>query len=125
VMARFGRNHLHHGLDRRGVSTLGNFMAEYAQADGLSSFHVADFAARGKIRLAGTMSDADETSEDAAFALLASLTRSPQTVFDLRPIRPVLHRIPEAKRSPAEASLVYWADSYDAIICYREVTPLP
>jgi hypothetical protein len=28
------------------------------------------------------------------------------------------------RRSPIEASLVYWADSYDALIFYREVTPL-
>lgn len=29
VMLRFGRNHLHHGLDARGVSTLGNFVAAW------------------------------------------------------------------------------------------------
>ena len=68
--------------------------------------------------------DWDETREDPAFALLASQTRYAATVFDLRPIRGMLHRIPDEKRSPAEASLVYWVDSYDAIICYREVTPL-
>jgi hypothetical protein len=34
------------------------------------------------------------------------------------------HRIPGFRRSPLEASLVCWADSYDAMIFYREVTPL-
>ena len=67
----------------------------------------------------------DETKDDPAFALLASLARYPQTIFDLRPLRQRLHRIPEAERSTVESSLVYWADSYDAIICYRQVTPLP
>jgi hypothetical protein len=32
VLLRFGRNHLHRGYDARGVSTLGNFVAEFALA---------------------------------------------------------------------------------------------
>lgn len=58
------------------------------------------------------MIDWDETKEDPAFALLASQARYAATVFDLRPIRGTLHQIPDAKRSLAGASLVYWADSY-------------
>lgn len=125
VMARFGVNHLHRGYDRRGLSTLGNFMAEFAVGRGESTFHVAAFAAGGQIRWGGSLVAMDDTKDDPALALLASLRRYPETVFDLRPLRQVLHRIPEVSRSPAERSLVYWADSYDAIICYREVTPLP
>jgi len=125
VMARFGRNHLHRGLDRRGVSTLGNFIAEYAVLKGQSTFHLAAFAAGGKIRWAGSLHDADETSDDPGFALLASAAKFQETVFDLRPLRRILHAIPESKRSAAEASLVYWADSFDAILCYRSVSPLP
>ncbi|MCY3969579.1 MAG: hypothetical protein OXG74_06580 [Acidobacteria bacterium] len=124
VLARLGRNHLHRGIDRRGVSTLGNFIAEVAAARGLSSFHVAAFAAGGRIRAGLATVDADETSGDSVFELLASLARHQATVFDLRPARPALHAIPLSKRSAAERSLVYWSDSYDAIICFREVTPL-
>jgi len=124
VLVRFGRNHLHRGIDRRGVSTLGNLIAEIAAARGLTSFHLAAFGAGGRIRSGFATVDADETSEDPAFELLASLARHPVTVFDLRPARPALHAIPLSKRSAAERSLVYWADSYDAIICFREVTPL-
>ena len=112
------------GIDRRGVSTLGNFIAEMAGARGLSSFHVAAFAAGGRIRAGLAAVDADETRDDPAFALLASLARHPATVFDLRSVRPALHFIPPGERSPVERSLLYWADSYDAIICFREVTPL-
>lgn len=125
VVARFGRNHLHRGYDKRGVSTLGNFIAEFAIAQGQSSFHVAAFGAGGSVRLGGRTIDGDETSDDPGFALLAAKARHAETVFDLRPIRSLLHGLPEAKRSPAEASLLYWADSYDAMICYRQVTPLP
>jgi hypothetical protein len=124
VFLRFGRNHLHRGIDRRGVSTLGNFVAELAEAKGVRAFNVAAFAGGGKIRLLGRAADFDERGDDPAFAYLASIARYPATVFDLRPMRQPLHRLPANKRSAIEESLVYWADSYDAIIFYREVTPL-
>ena len=125
VFLRFGRNHLHRGIDRRGVSTLGNFVAELAVGERLQVFNVAAFAGGGKIRLVGPPSDFDERGDDPAFAYLASIARYPATAFDLRPLRDELHRVPMGKRSAIEASLLYWADSYDAIIFYREVTPLP
>lgn len=124
VLARFGRNHLHRGYDHRGVSTLGNFLAEFATAHGESSFHVAAFGAGGKILMPGGVIDWDETKDDPAFALLASQAKYAASVFDLRPLRAPLHQIPEGKLSRTEVSLIYWADSYDAIICYRQVTPL-
>jgi hypothetical protein len=55
---------------------------------------------------------------------LASIARYRATIFDLRPMRQLLHRLPTDKRSATERSLMYWADSYDAMIFYREVTPL-
>ena len=124
VLLRFGRNHLHRGFDRRGVSTLGNFVAELAIAERLGVFNVAVFAGGGKIRLLGPPRDFDERGDDPAFAYLASIARYPATVFDLRPRRETLHQLPESKRSAIEENLLYWADSYDAIIFYREVTPL-
>jgi hypothetical protein len=124
VMARFGRNHLHRGYDHRGISTLGNFIAELGTVEGVPSFHLAVFAAGGKIFYQSALLAADERFDDPAFDLLASLARAPATVFDLRPLRSALHRLPEKERSPALASLIYWSDSYDAILCYREVTPL-
>jgi len=124
IFLRFGRNHLHRGYDRRGVSTLGNFVAEFALAHHKTSFHVAAFAAGGRGFLAGKPFEADERQDDPAFELLASVARYPATVFDLRPLRSILHQTPDKDRSDAWKSLIYWADSYDAIICYREVTPL-
>ena len=122
VLLRFGRNHLHRGYDRRGVSTLGNFVAEFALAHHMTSFHVAAFAAGGKYFLGKTF-DADERQDDPAFEMFASMAQYPATVFDLRPLRAILHQIPDKERSAVQNSLIYWADSYDAIICYREVTP--
>jgi erythromycin esterase-like protein len=126
LMLRFGRNHLHRGYDRRGVSTLGNFVAELAVVQGVQAFNVAEFSGGGTISWgpAGQLSDFDERNDDPAFAFLASIARYAATVFDLRPIRQALHHIPQNKRSSVEAGLVYWADSYDAIIFYRQVTPI-
>jgi hypothetical protein len=53
IMLRFGRNHLHRGYDARVVSTLGNFVAEFAFAQHRTAFNVAAFGAGGKASLAG------------------------------------------------------------------------
>ena len=122
VMAVFGQNHLHRGIDRRGVSTLGNFIAELAAAEGVSSFHVVLFAAGGKINLFG-LQDIDQRKDDPAFGVFAAAARYRATLFDLRPLRRALHAIPTGNLSATDSGLLYWADSYDAIVCYREVTP--
>src|SRR5256885_3120919 len=53
VLLRFGRNHLHRGYDARGISTLGNFIAEYALQQGEKTFNVGAFGAGGKASMAG------------------------------------------------------------------------
>jgi len=124
VLLRFGRNHLHRGYDARGISTLGNFIAEFAVGEGRKAFNVGAFGAGGKATLHGDTWDTDERKDEPAFALLAEKARYSATVFDLRPLRALLHGIPQQKRSALETSLIYWADSYDAVICYKTVTPL-
>lgn len=124
VLFRFGRNHLHRGYDARGISTLGNFIAELALGEGKTTFNVGAFGAGGTATLLGDTWNADERKDELAFALLAEKARYSASVFDLRPLRALLHRIPQKKRSALETNLIYWADSYDALICYRTVTPL-
>jgi hypothetical protein len=123
VLLRFGRNHLHRGYDARGVSTLGNFVAEFAIADGRRTFNVGAFGAGGKAALLGDTWNADERPDELAFALLADNARYSATIFDLRPLRRLLHQIPQEKRTALQSNLIYWADSYDALICYKIVTP--
>jgi hypothetical protein len=124
VFLRFGRNHLHRGYDARGISTLGNFIAEFAVSRGQKAFNVGAFGAGGKETLLGETFDADERPDEPTFALLADHARYSATVYDLRPLRPVLHAIPQERRTALQTNLVYWADSYDALICYKNVTPL-
>jgi hypothetical protein len=122
VMAVFGQSHMGRGIDRRGVSTLGNFIAELAAAENTQSFHVELFGAGGKINFRGLL-DADQRKDEQAFDVLASVARFPATVFDLRPLRSLLRRTPVQTLSSRDASLLYKADSYDAVVCYREVSP--
>lgn len=124
VMLRFGRNHLHRGYDARGISTLGNFVSEWALAQHQSVFNVGVFAAGGQERLLGKTFDADERQDELGFDFLANLAGSQATLFDLRPIRSMLHAIPQNQRTGLEANLVYWADSYDFLLCYPVVSPL-
>jgi hypothetical protein len=123
VLLRFGRNHLHRGYDARGISTLGNFIAEFAIADGRKAFNVGAFGAGGKAALLGDAWDADERPDEPTFALLADSAKYSATIFDLRPLRRLLHQIPQEKRTALESNLIYWSDSYDALICYKIVTP--
>lgn len=124
VLLRFGRNHLHRGLDARGISTLGNFVSEWAYAQGQSVVNVGVFAAGGKEHLAGQTFSADERQDEPTFALLATLAGNDAMLFDLRNLRPILHGIPSEKRTPLETNLTYWADSYDFLLCYPTVSPL-
>lgn len=124
VLLRFGRNHLHRGIDARGISTLGNFVSELALAQRQSVVNVGVFAAGGKEHLAGQTFSADERQDELTFALLAELSGRSPTLFDLRSLRPKLHAIPLGKRTSLETNLIYWADSYDYLLCYPMVTPL-
>ncbi len=124
VLLRFGRNHMHRGYDARGISTLGNFIVEFATSEGKKAFNVGAFGAGGKAHLVGNTWNADERQDELAFALLAEKAKYSATIFDLRPIRALLHGIPQEKRSALQTNLIYWADSYDALICYKKVTPL-
>ena len=124
VMARFGRNHMHRGIDRRGIATLGNFIAEYAAGKGQTCFNLACFATGGEVHIDQNTIAWDERGDDPVFAYLAGLNDEGSAgIFDLRPLRPLLHTQPAS--SPLLAGLRYWADSYDAVLHYPRVTPRP
>ena len=74
--------------------------------------------AGGRASLLGQTWDADERQDELAFVLLSEKAQYSTTNFDLRLIRAILHRIPPAERFALQTNLMYWADSYDALICY-------
>ena len=125
VFLRFGQSHLIRGYDdERGVSTLGNFVAEFGIAEKATVFNVEAFGAGGSYRLNGKESSADQRADEPAFAWLAAQAKYDATVFDMRPLRPGLNAIEAGKRGAVENSLTYWAGAYDALICYKHVTPI-
>jgi len=87
VLLRFGRNHLHRGIDARGISTLGNFVAEFALSQSQTIFNVGAFGAGGQETLMGRNVNADERQDELAFALLAEAAKYPATLYD-----PLLHQ---------------------------------
>ena len=121
VQARDLARILRNDYGRAGVRPAGN--AELAIAENTRSFHVELFAAGGRI-LFGGLRDIDQRKDEQAFDVLASAARYPATVFDMRPLRSLLRRTPVDRLSARDASLLYSADAYDAIVCYREVTPM-
>ena len=76
VMLRFGGNHLHRGIDSRGVSTLGNFVAELAAANGDRVFNVVEFAGGGQIALGGGRSISPGYLDDPASGV-SRINRTP------------------------------------------------
>jgi hypothetical protein len=125
VFLRFGQAHLFRGYDlERGVSTLGDFVSQFAIARHSTAFNVAAFGAGGSYRLNGVTSSADQTGDEPGLGWLARIAPGSATVFDTRPLRALLHAIPEAQRTAEERSLIDWVDGYDALICFRNVTPL-
>jgi hypothetical protein len=95
VLLRFGRNHLHRGYDARGISTLGNFIVEFAIAQGKKAFNVGVFGAGGKEAMGGEPFDADERQDELAFTLLAerqSTTRPSSTCAPFAPCCTGFHK---------------------------------
>jgi hypothetical protein len=124
VFVRFGRNHGHRAYDRHGVSTLGNFVAEFAAAQGGSMFNVGVFSGGGKVVDEDAEISMHERVGDRAFQFLADRAENQATVFDLRPLRQLLNNGGDSSRRPFDESLQYWADSYDALIYYPSITQM-
>jgi hypothetical protein len=61
VLVRFGQSHLFRGYDNaRGISTLENFIAEFAIAEHRSTPHVAAFGTGGQMNVNGGLIEADQ-----------------------------------------------------------------
>src|SRR2546429_1928471 len=87
VLLRFGRNHLHRGYDARGISTLGNFIAEFALGQGKKTFNVGAFGAGGKASMAGETWNTDQPQGQLAVVPLGERAKYSATFFCLRPPR--------------------------------------
>ena len=107
VLAKLGHMHLMKGRNPLNVYTLGNFLLEFARANGHDAFHI-------------TVSIVNEPdtrywslSENPAYAPLTDLVPVDTTMlFDLRPLRPLIH----AGAIELAPELEAWAFQYDAAL---------
>jgi hypothetical protein len=112
VLMKFGHNHLVRGFGYTNLQSLGDFVSQFAVAEGAHSFHVAVFPnnASGYGDLASW--------QDSTPRLLASRTRPTEwTVIDLRALRPVYDRLVPSSLSAAQRENLHrWVFGFDAAL---------
>lgn len=101
LVVKVGANHAYKGINPLNNRDIGNFLAERAEGQGLTSLHLIVLAAKGKqLRFAGAgkpHQQAPIATSSAAFKLLASASTSDGSwsLFDLRSLRPGLRKLVE------------------------------
>ncbi len=99
LLVKVGANHAYKGINPLNNRDIGNFLAERAEGQGLTSLHLIVLAAKGKqLRFAGAgkpPQPAPIELDGAAFKLLAGAgaTDGSWSLFDLRSLRPGLRKL--------------------------------
>lgn len=99
LVVKVGANHAYKGINPLNNRDVGNFLAERAEGQGLTSLHLIVLAAKGKqLRFAGAgkpPQPAPIELDGAAFKLLAGAgaTDGSWSLFDLRSLRPGLRKL--------------------------------
>ena len=99
LVVKVGANHAYKGFNPLNNRDVGNFLAERAEGQGLTSLHLIVLAAKGKqLRFAGAgkpPQPAPIELDGAAFKLLAGAgaTDGSWSLFDLRSLRPGLRKL--------------------------------
>ena len=99
LLVKVGANHAYKGINPLNNRDVGNFLAERAEGQGLTSLHLIVLAAKGKqLRFAGAgkpPQPAPIELDGAAFKLLAGAgaTDGSWSLFDLRSLRPGLRKL--------------------------------
>jgi hypothetical protein len=109
VLLKFGHWHLFRGLGPSYLQTLGNFVSEFAIANGRTALTIGLLPHGG----AGAYGDLSKWS-DAAPALLArTIPRDRWTLVDLRPLRARLSEVTRGVPATGRASFVRWVNGFD------------
>ena len=99
LVVKVGANHAYKGINPLNNRDVGNFLAERAEGQGLTSLHLIVLAAKGKqLRFAGAgkpPQPAPIELDGSAFKLLAGAgaTDGSWSLFDLRSLRPGLRKL--------------------------------
>lgn len=129
VLFKFGDVHMAKGVNGLGQRDLGNFVAERAEGEGVSSLHIAVYGAKGVHALYGGVGrqarqEPFVMTDDADYAWLKDAlprtgTNGPAkdwTVIDLRPLR----------ANPPSDTNMAWRNAirrYDLLVIAPELTP--
>jgi len=129
VLFKFGVYHIKRGRSYTNVYDIGNLAAELAQANDSPSFHLFVIAAAGtqNAYLPFVANEADKNKKIDAVAtydfvdlkpFLAASDEQLWTVFDLRPLRPLLHAQKLGSLAPSTKELIW---GYDAVLVIPQV----
>lgn len=84
VLLKFGHWHIFRGLGPSNLQTLGDFVSQFAIANGSRSFHIAIFPNNAP----GGFGDTRVESDTTPVLLARGAAPTGWTVVDLRPLRP-------------------------------------
>jgi hypothetical protein len=128
VLLKFGAYHVYRGLNPVHGSGIGNYVAEFAEAQGAQSLHIYLMAVKGSQPIYPRQGQpaqlrpfnyADQPGSRYLQPIFSNLLPSDWTMFDLRPLRQDLNA-PGGATSPDLATLVF---GYDILVMIPEGTP--
>ena len=124
VLLQFGAFHGMRGYSPTKVSSLGNFIAEFARGEGSQMFNIAVTCGKGGKR-SGVGDDAGKElscgADEAAWAQpLLKAAKWKWTLFDLRPLRAVIYAGKVKAPEPLD-SIIF---QYDALLIMAATTPM-
>jgi hypothetical protein len=128
VLLKFGAYHLYRGLNPVHGSGIGNYVAEFAEAQGAQSLHICLIAVKGSQPIHPRVGQPaqlrpfnleEQPGSRYLQPVFSNLLRSDWTMFDLRPLRQDLNA-PGGAIDPDMATLIF---GYDLLVIVPEGTP--
>jgi len=128
VLLKFGGFHVYRGLNPAHGSGIGNYVAEFAEAQGAQSLHIRLMPVKGSVTIyprvgqpAQTRPFNYENQPGSRYLqpVFNNLLPSDWTLFDLRPLRQGIAS-PGGAINPDLATLVF---GYDLLLMVPEATP--
>jgi hypothetical protein len=128
VLLKFGGYHVYRGLNPVHGSGIGNYVAEFAEAQGAQSLHIRLMPVKGSATIYPSVGQpaqqmsfnyADQPGSRYLQPIVSNVLPSDWTVFDLRPLRQDLSG-PGRAIDPELATLVF---GYDVLVMVPQATP--
>jgi hypothetical protein len=119
AILKFGHWHVFRGLGPSNLQTLGNFVSEFARANGSGSFHVAFFPYGDP----GGYGDPAGWSDQTPAMLARTASRDQWTVVDLRPLRSYYGMLTSDMSAEQKDLFRRWIYGFDAALLIGRMHP--